>query len=347
VSVRNNAVSLLHSRKLLSICIPTYNRAHYLPEALESLMPQLADDIELLVYDTGSMDGTAEFMEAFAKQHPDVRFFRLHERRGVDEALLFLLEESFGQYVWFFGSDDVLRDGAVDTIRRRILQARIRPALLYLNHQVVDDQGKLLIPSNLGIATDCHFEKGRACVAWLGLHLGYISACIFRRDLVWPPSDAREYIGSLWVGLHLNLRALSSTLPAAYIGTPLVRARRNPSNVYDYGKIFCRNATRVLRDAAEDGLGWFAVYRALNRTVRLFHWRFAVSRRCDNPAELNRAFFPMLATCYPYPWFWLLVVPVRLAPVRLVRFIRDRLRKFRERRNASVSSPACCGEIHS
>jgi glycosyltransferase involved in cell wall biosynthesis len=321
---------------LISICIPVYNRARYLPEAIESLAPQLNKDVELLVYDTGSTDGTRELMEAFERRFSEIRFFSLETKRGFDETALLLLEQCRGEYVWFFGSDDVLREGAIDAVRSRILQ--LQPSFIYLNHEIVDDAGRLLIRSHVGRSKDREFRTGEQCVAWLGLYLGYISACVFRRSPGWSLSEAKEFNGSLWMGLYLNLLSLAQGGPAHYIGQPMLRARRNPGNIYNYGEVFCRRASRVFWNAREHGIGWFTIYRAMNRTVRMFYLRFSVAQRSDDPAELNRAFPTMLRTCWIYPWFWLLVVPVRVAPARLTRTLRDHLRRWRESRNARLES---------
>jgi len=322
------------SAKLLSVCIPTYNRAKYLPETLESLLPQLAGDVELLVYDTGSTDGTPELMRGYQDRFPNLRLFLLDERRGFDEALLLLLAEARGDYVWYFGSDDVLDPGAVDEIRRAILRCRERPSFIFLNHSVVDHGGRLLIPSNAGRVGNQEFRTGRECVARLGLHLGYISACIFRREYAQPLTATDRFLGSLWMGLHLNLLALAKPGPALYLGRAMVRARRNPGNIYDYGEIFCRRASEVFWHARGRGIGWSSVYRAMNLTVRLFHFRYAVSRRCEDPAELDRALPAMLRACWAYPWFWILIVPVRLIPSRLARAARDSLQQRRAQQNA-------------
>jgi glycosyltransferase involved in cell wall biosynthesis len=319
---------------LISICIPTFNRARYLSEAIENLLPQLAPDIELLVYDTGSTDGTRELMGRFRDRYPGIRFFFLDTRRGFDETALLLLEQCRGEYVWLFGSDDLLKEGAIEAVRQRILRSPVRPSFLYLNHEVIGHDGKLLIPSNLGRKRDREFLDGRQCVAWLGLFLGYISACVFRRDPALSLTSAKEFDGSLWMGLHLNLLSLSKGGPALYIGQPLVSARRNPGNTYDYGEVFCRGASRVFWKARSQGIGCFTIYRGMNRTVRVLYLRFCLSWRSDDPAQLSRTFPVMLRTCWMYPWFWLLIVPVRLTPTRLARAVRDRLRQWREQRNA-------------
>jgi abequosyltransferase len=324
--------------KLISICIPTFNRAFYLSETLESLLPQLDGDVELLVYDTGSTDGTPELMREFQRRSSAIRFFHLAEKRGFDETLLLLLEQARGEYVWYFGSDDVLKPGAMAVVRRRILTSTERPALVFLNHEIVDNDGNLLIPFHLGRKKDLDFTDGRSCIPWLNLHLGYISACVFRRDRPSPIADAKQFIGSLWVGIYLNLASLSKDGPALYVGQPMLRARRNPGNVYDYGEIFCRRASQIFWNARHQGIGRLTIYRAMNRIVLDHYLRLTLAWHCSDPVEFRRTFAVMLRVCWIYPWFWLLIVPVRLTPWRLARAFRDRLRQWREGRNARLKS---------
>jgi FkbM family methyltransferase len=71
----------------------------------------------------------------------------------------------------------------------------------------------------------------------------------------------------------------------------------------------------------------------MQRIVAGEYLKLALSWRSDNPAELARTFPEMLRTCWMHPAFWLFVVPVRLAPPRLARAVRDCFRQWRERRN--------------
>lgn len=326
------------SKILLSICIPTYNRARYLPEALESIIYQLTPDVELLVYDTGSSDGTQLLMENYARRVPSLRFFSLPSKRGFDETVLLLLKQCRGEYVWLFGSDDVLKIGAIAAVRDRILKSPVGPAFFFLNHEVVDHEGKRLIGSNVRRATDRKFGDARRAAAWLGLHLGYISACVFRKPSRADIETGREFIGTLWMGLYFNLISLSSGGPAHYVGRPLIRARRNPGNVYDYAEVFVRKAKLVFSAARRSGLRRWTIYRAMNKTVRAFYFRMILAWRCDDPGMFHATFPAMLQACWMYPWFWLLIAPVRLVPACLIRVAHNYLRGRRERRNRRAVS---------
>lgn len=69
----------METRPLLSLCIPTYNRANYLRASLESLVvqPEISSPyIEILVSDNASEDGTQSMVEEIAQKHPSIRYFR-------------------------------------------------------------------------------------------------------------------------------------------------------------------------------------------------------------------------------------------------------------------------------
>lgn len=323
---------------LISICIPTYNRAQYLGETLESLIPQVGAGVELIVYDTGSTDGTPQMMERYTQRLPSLRFFSWPIKLGFDETALRLVRECRGEYVWLFGSDDLLKPGAVEVVRRAIQESSIKPALIYLNHEVVDHEGRLLIASNIGRANDRRFLNGRSCVAWLGLHLGYISACLFRKPDLAGIKAAREFVGTLWMGLHFNLASVSNAAPALYLGRPFVISRRNPANTYSFAAIFVRNANFVFWAARRRGMPWWTIYRAMHVTVRVLYFRLSLGWRCDHPETFRATFPAMLRTCWMYPWFWALIAPLRVIPTGFTRAVRDRLRDRRGRRNQERTS---------
>ena len=93
---------------LLSICIPTYNRAEYLREALENITsdPAFDDRVEVVISDNASPDHTREVGEEFADRFPNVRYFR-NERNLVDENFEIVLRHGRGKYLKLF--NDTLR----------------------------------------------------------------------------------------------------------------------------------------------------------------------------------------------------------------------------------------------
>ncbi len=103
-------------RPLLSICIPTYNRAELLRSALYSIVRQAADlggQVEVVVSDNCSPDHTPEVI-AWAETLGPVRYHRNAENIGAGRNFLQLAQHlAEGEYCWLLGDDDLLREGAV------------------------------------------------------------------------------------------------------------------------------------------------------------------------------------------------------------------------------------------
>ncbi len=107
---------------LVSICVPTCNRAPLLRVMLEAILPQVAaagDEVELCVSDNASSDATAEVI-ALAQAIAPFRHSRNPTNLGPIANFHRLANEmARGQYVWMLGDDDLVRPGAV----ARVLEA--------------------------------------------------------------------------------------------------------------------------------------------------------------------------------------------------------------------------------
>jgi glycosyltransferase involved in cell wall biosynthesis len=98
----------------VSLCIPTWNGAAYLPEALASAIAQTFTDFELLIVDDASTDASVEI--ATACRDPRLRLLRNVRRLGIPGSWNRCLEEARGEYVKFLFQDDVLAPGALASL---------------------------------------------------------------------------------------------------------------------------------------------------------------------------------------------------------------------------------------
>ena len=95
----------------ISIIIPTYNRADYLPETLDSVLSQGDGPWEVVVVDDGSTDETRQVLEGIV--HDRLRtIFKPHS--GAPETRNLGIKEAKGEYVLWLGSDDVLLPGTLN-----------------------------------------------------------------------------------------------------------------------------------------------------------------------------------------------------------------------------------------
>ena len=109
----------------VSVLIPTYNRAAYLRECLESVLAQSLAPLEIIVVDDGSQDETRETVAAFGAA---VRYFR-KENGGKPSAINFALPQVRGEMLWIFDDDDV---ALPDSIERRVDVLERRPYIAFV-----------------------------------------------------------------------------------------------------------------------------------------------------------------------------------------------------------------------
>lgn len=100
---------------LVSIVIPTFNRAHLIGATLDSVLGQSYSNWECFVVDDGSSDNTEEVVGSYCEKDPRIKFLKRPEHRlaGGNAARNYGLEKCNGLYVNFLDSDDQLHPNAI------------------------------------------------------------------------------------------------------------------------------------------------------------------------------------------------------------------------------------------
>lgn len=121
--------------ELLSICIPTYNRAIYLQELLDVLLEEMSEltypnsIVKIYISDNASEDETEQVVANYSKRI-SIDYFKNETNLGPVENCDRLLNYAKGDFVWIFGDDDLIKKGSLKKIIN-ILSVR-KPGLLIL-----------------------------------------------------------------------------------------------------------------------------------------------------------------------------------------------------------------------
>lgn len=104
----------------LSFIIPVYNTEAYLDECLQSLLNQdiPAEDYELICVNDGSTDGSLDILRHYEQEYANVTVIH-QENGGVCRARNAGLQAAQGEYVWFFDSDDVIRQNSLGFLLKK------------------------------------------------------------------------------------------------------------------------------------------------------------------------------------------------------------------------------------
>jgi len=136
-------------RPRFSVLVPSYNQAHFLSAALDSLRAQTYPEWEALVVNDGSTDGTAALMERYAREDRRIRPFH-QENGGVASALNRGLAEARGEWICWLSSDDLFTPDKLavhlDAIRG---DAGLR--FMHGDYQVLFDQTGKRAPSGIDV----------------------------------------------------------------------------------------------------------------------------------------------------------------------------------------------------
>ena len=120
----------------VSVIIPTYNQASYLPAAIKSVLEQTFQDFEIIVVNDGSTDNTSQEVINFSD--PRLRYFS-QENRGLSAARNTGIQASVGEYIAFLDSDDVWLPQKLE-LQVALLDSRPEAALIYSDACLFDDR---------------------------------------------------------------------------------------------------------------------------------------------------------------------------------------------------------------
>lgn len=164
----------------MSVIVASFNHAPYVAQAVLSVLEQSVRDVEVLVVDDGSTDGTPDIVDALGD--PRVTLVRLKENRA-QQVRNIGLGLAKGRFVAFQNSDDVWRQGKL-AAQLEILESRPELAACFTNVETIGVDGLALAVSDASPGLPTH---DRSQAEWLRRFFDYgnclyLSSSLVRRD---------------------------------------------------------------------------------------------------------------------------------------------------------------------
>jgi glycosyltransferase involved in cell wall biosynthesis len=125
----------------LSVAIPTFSRAQYLAEAVQSVLSQNYSNFELLISDDGVEPDIRSVGEATAMRDKRVRYWRNPKNLGLAGNWNRCLDEARGEYILIIGDDDRIADGGLASLASQIENG---DDVVFANHHIIDHHGSRL-----------------------------------------------------------------------------------------------------------------------------------------------------------------------------------------------------------
>lgn len=202
----------------LSVVMPNYNHAAFLPQAIEGIVNQSRPPDEFLILDDASTDNSLAIIESYAARYPAIRVLRNEINRGVVQANQRLFSEATGDYLHAAAADD---QRCADFYMRAMQMAKSHPesGLIFGKMVVVDEHDKEL--SEIAVRRwqePLYADPQRFLREYLDIEApshSAVAATIFRRLPFLEVGGYREELGS-WAD-SFAVRAIGLKCGACYM----------------------------------------------------------------------------------------------------------------------------------
>ncbi|HUL01093.1 MAG TPA: glycosyltransferase [Nitrospirota bacterium] len=177
----------------VSICMPNYNFAQYLPEAIESVLKQSYTNYEFIIIDNCSTDNSADIIKRYAESDSRIQFGVNEHNVGLVNNLNLCLKKAQGEYIKFLFSDDMLAsDKAVERMVS-VLDSDHEIALVATSRYLIDDRStiKKVLSEYHGKTEYAGTEIIQDCLIEQKNKIGEPSVVMFRRKHTGRGFDGR------------------------------------------------------------------------------------------------------------------------------------------------------------
>lgn len=258
----------------VTIVTPTYNQEKYIAATIESVLAQDYSNIEYIVIDDGSTDGTPEILEAYATRAHIIR----QENAGQAATINRGLSLASGEYFGYLSSDDLIMPNAISELVR-VIEADAAMVCAFPDADLIDENARVVKRhvcrefdhEILLVKQECHIGPGALFRTELGRKLGG-----WRLDLKLAPD--REF----WLRLadfgHIH-----------FVGTTLSQYRLHQNSI-SYS-IFNESSSREYLRVLDD---WYAGVPGEHPTVKrrseaYGNANFIIARNCLRSGSWGRA----------------------------------------------------------
>lgn len=218
-------------KPLVSIIIPTYNRAGIIGETLESIIKQSFSDWECIIVDDGSIDSTEAVVKEYTEKDSRFKYYRRpHEIiKGANSCRNYGFKKSAGKYINWFDSDDLYLPTALNTAVGAFLE---NTAVVVCKLEFIDLITKSKIKESNILSTKVLEDY------YLGKITFYISGPFWKRSFLENQKELfDEQISNLddW---DFNLRMLYQEPDINYVNQPLIQYRIHENSLsHEIGKL--------------------------------------------------------------------------------------------------------------
>lgn len=307
------------NQRLLTIAIPTYNRAGYLDlclarigEELDCMSADKSRLVKIIVSNNASTDWTAQVIEKYRSiKAGDFEWVQNSENIGADRNIAQCYALAATPYVWVFGDDDVILTGGLNKVLDVLTGSQVD--LLYVNNYWFQDEfeNKPKGQERHGVSS---FTSALEFTRRTNVMLTYLSGIIVRSGI--GRNYRSELTGSNLVQLSWVLPLLRDGSHFVVIEDWIIAAKGGNSGGYELVNVFGNNLKRISENILESQP---KVARAIqNATIILFFPDFIMTFRKGSSRFADKEMIDGLKQSFRLNWrFYAFLLPLLKLPVFL------------------------------
>lgn len=245
---------------LLSLCIPTYNRAKFLDESIKLIGNQINQlqnqkEIEFLISDNQSTDNTQDVVKKHIKKGIPITYVCNEKNLGMDGNFVSCFKKASGKYVWLLGDDDFLTEGSLEKIMS-ILRNKDY-GLLHINTYEKHEAFSLQ-----------EYSNSESFISDISYWFTFISSNIVRTSYV-PTIDFEKYMGTYFTLVPLYMTAALKEKKNAIFNMQTLEIGKNSARNggYNIFKVFIDNFLGIWKEYMIDTKDFNKNYYILKKNL--------------------------------------------------------------------------------
>ncbi|CAH8712409.1 glycosyltransferase [Paenibacillus thiaminolyticus] len=240
---------------LLSICIPTFNRAPHLEHCLESIYSQIGNNelIEVIVSDNASTDETAEVANRYASRYSNMRIVRNDKNIGADPNIFQVMTLAQGKFIKLQGDDDFYVDGTLLPLLH-VLHSHADCGIV----QIFVRNGDGRIWTDVGMS---------AYLDATSIYATFITSIIMRRVDLNQIEEPALFLHSSFNQLYLQYAILEKNPLFCIMNCSMFTYAGLSSDDYNFGEVVFRSYQSILQHFLGRGLTLDDIRKEKRRTL--------------------------------------------------------------------------------
>lgn len=289
----------------LTIAIPTFNRKDVLRQCINSILPQMTDQVELYISDNCSTDGTEQLFE---KQFVDknIIYSRNDINIGPDKNFLKCYENSRGEYIHLLSDDDLMLPGTIAFLLDCIKE---KPSLIYLRACDIEE-------SNTGNTGGTYkvYQNIPDFMREIGIYITLISTMVIRKEYISLIDDTSKFIGTNFPQSYVAIECLRQGSCAIIKDQPAIAYRTGDAHGYSFYQVWIYQFLKLMQYLSVTGCNERDIRRIstkiLNHDILGYILGFRVHGTELDMSETKY----LLQGIKKYPETWMRLLPAAFLP---------------------------------